>query len=214
MKKVLGFGEYLNFSSKKKLEESSDNEFLYGNPIFEEGESGETGTQVDFSELLKGFSNIVKVIGDESKKEKLKGESESAGKEKNSWSGISTGFKDKTEGDLFRKWMKKKHSDFKSSEEKILSDSSEFFDNSVIREAYGKYKGEYGFSQKESEDFRKWWRSDEDRKKKEFEVDGKKDSVGDKGNSTSKVLLLAYNSEKSKWDEEWKKNNKKDEQTK
>jgi hypothetical protein len=79
MKKVLGFGEYMNLYSNKKLEESLEDEFLYEDPIFEEGESGSTegsGGKGDLSELLKGFSNIVKVIAEESKKQKQGGEGE------------------------------------------------------------------------------------------------------------------------------------------
>jgi hypothetical protein len=205
MKKILGFSEYMKESSVQKIEES---EKIFDAPIFEDDEK-----KIDLSDFVKKFSGRLESIGKEAEKEaeKIKKQSE--------WEGISTGFKDKSEGDLFRKWMSEKHSDWKGSGGDTLSPSSKFYDNGLIREAYGKYKEEYGFSQKESEDFRKWWRSDEDRKKKEFEVEnseGKKskDSVGDKGSSTAKVLLLAYKSEKSKWDEEWKKNNKKEVQSK
>jgi hypothetical protein len=196
MKKILGFSEYMKESSVQKIEES---EKIFDAPIFEDDEK-----KIDLSDFVKKFSGRLESIGKEAEKEaeKIKKQSE--------WEGISTGFKDKSEGDLFRKWMSEKHSDWKGSGGDTLSPSSKFYDNGLIREAYGKYKEEYGFSQKESEDFRKWWRSDEDRKKKEFG----KDTVSESGKPNAEVLLSAYKDKKSEWNEEWKKNNKKEVQSK
>lgn len=56
-----------------------------------------------------------------------------------------TPFKNKEEGDKFRKWMKEKHSDFKDGKE-TLSETGDY-NNNTIKQAWKKYGEEYKKSQ-------------------------------------------------------------------
>lgn len=56
----------------------------------------------------------------------------------------STPFKNKTEGDAFRVWMSSAHPEFRYKND-ILGKSGEY-NNSFMKEAYSKYKGEYALS--------------------------------------------------------------------
>jgi len=52
-----------------------------------------------------------------------------------------TPFKDKTEGNAFRKWMKEKYPDFKDGKEPLAEDGD--YNNSTIQQAYKKHGEEY-----------------------------------------------------------------------
>jgi hypothetical protein len=183
MEKILGFNQY--FKKVNPIEKIEESEF---SPILEEEK---TESKIDFSEFVNRFSERIDSIG--------KSIGEKSSENKNPWGEITTGFQDKVEGNKFREWVNKQKPDFKDSKGQKLNKSGEF-DNYAIREAYGKYKEEYGFSKKEGDSFRKWWNSNDTRKEKTF--DGNKlDPEGPSNNSTIKK---AYKDSKSDWDKEWK----------
>jgi hypothetical protein len=95
---------------------------------------------LSFEDFISGKSRIQEQIDMDALKASLKSGSSSSSKSTSSKSTGESPFKDKTEGDSFRKWVNDKHADW-AKENKL--DTSGSHTNSFILKAWNKFKDEY-----------------------------------------------------------------------